>query len=189
MKTMNFKTIFCFVSLLHISGYVLSQTEIGLRPLFYQNDFSKPSDGFDGTSKGNHAGEWQLGASVRHYFRPRIPARLESNFTHGRYSLSNERFSYFNFCAMPEWRVTKRLFLGAGGFLNIALKDDLDLQPQKAVVGHVSNIGFRTGHFEIQFRYQQWLGSERKFTLGAGLDYFFALSPKSDDLRGGSPGN
>ncbi len=177
MKQSIFQAILSACFLFACSSLASAQTEIGLRPLFYQNDFVDPKGNGD-VSQGQHAGEWQLGISARNCFSRHFAARLEANHTRGRYTFSNIRFAYLNFCLIPEWRISPTVYFGAGGFVNATLKDPLDTQ-QKGETGLLANLGFRHGKFEIQCRYQRWIGSSGKFTLGAGLDYFFSLKKKT----------
>ncbi|GEM_PF-3433219 len=177
MKHSSLQTSFCAFLLFACFSPSFAQSEIGLRPLFYQNDFVYQKGNPEGVSQGQHAGEWQFGVSGRKCFSRHFAGRLETNLTRGRYSFSNIRFSYLNFCVIPEWRISPSVFFGAGGFVNAKLKDPLDTQ-QNGEAGLLANVGLRHGKFEIQCRFQRWLGQSGKFTLGAGLDYFFSLNKK-----------
>lgn len=178
MKHSRLPVSFCAILLFASFSPSFAQSEIGLRPLFYQNDFSNPAGSLDGGFQGSHAGEWQIGASGRRYLSRHFAGRLESNLVFGRYSFSNMHFSYLNICAIPEWRVSRSVFIGSGAFFNASIKDPLDIE-QKFATGILANMGLRHGPFEIQCRFQHWLGESGKFTLGAGIDYFWGLKKHS----------
>jgi len=166
---------FSLTCLPHISA----QTEFGVRLLFFQNDLSNQSA--TDVGQGPHAGEWQVGASMRKYFSSRFAGRLETNLTRGRYRLSGhgsnywlngKRFAYLSFCAIPEWRVSQTVFIGAGGFVNKSISDPYDTQ-RNIETGVLANLALRHRFVEIQCRFQKWLNPAAKFTLGAGIDIFF----------------
>jgi len=181
MKHSFFLTFLCAGLLLTSVSATFAQSEIGFRPLFFQNDLFSQKSSFDGVAQGFHAGEFQFGISGRTYFSRHFAGRLETNLNFGRYPFSKAHFSYLNFCAIPEWRVSRSVFLGSGPFVNVRVKDPINTE-QIVATGLLANIGFRHGDFEIQCRFQRWLGSSGKFTLGAGLDYFFGLNKKSGNV-------
>lgn len=149
-----------------------AQREIGLRPIFFQNDFSNPEGIIDGAYQGIHAGEWSFGVSKRRFFAPHFAGRSEVNFVTGRYPFTSKRFSYLNFCVIPEWRITKRVFTGYGAFINARIKDPFStVDPVE--MGVLACLGFRHDKIEIQSRLQYWAAPGGKFTFGAGLDYCF----------------
>ncbi|MFN0214409.1 MAG: hypothetical protein ACKVT2_09160 [Saprospiraceae bacterium] len=178
MKHFSLQVFICTCLLINCISPSLAQSEISVRPLFFQNDFTGQKGFVDGASQGQHAGEWQLGVSGRTYLSRHFAGRLETNLTYGRYPLSRVRFSYLGLSAIPEWHISPRFFIGSGAFLQTKIKDPFNTD-QNLTAGLLANTGFRHGQFEIQCRFQRWLGSSGKFTLGAGFDYFFGLNKKT----------
>ncbi len=187
MKHSNLQAFLCACFLFACASATSAQSEIGIRALFFQNDFSRIKSAAGQVSPESHAGEWQNGISFRHFHSNHFASHLELNFTRGRYRfagqgdyywLNSQRFAYLNFCALPEWRVSETVFLGAGGFLNLRLKDPFETQ-KPLETGALVNLGLRHGPFEIVCRFQHWFGPSRKFAFGAGLDYFFELNKKA----------
>jgi hypothetical protein len=175
-----------FLSHSPISAQNHYKNEIGFRPLFFQNDFGDNGNPLDGVYQGQRAGEWAHGVSFRQYFLPWLAGRVESNLVRGRYRFTGygpgfvagaERFAYLNFAAMPEWRVSKTLFLGAGGFANLKLVEPYEIQ-QRTETGVLANVGLRHDHIEITARLQRWLEPAGRFAVGVGIDCFFGLKEK-----------
>lgn len=147
---------------------VFSQNQFGLR-LFYQNDLIQTPDHW---AQGPAAGEWELGAFVRHQFARSAAVRLEANFVRARYKLSDDRFYALKFCGIPEWQISRIFSIGAGGFVNVLLFDPYDLQ-KKIETGVLVNMGMRYRRVEVQGRFQRSFVRDRKMGLGAGLAYYF----------------
>lgn len=182
IKTPHFLLI--LLALFPISG-IFAQKEVGVRILFYQNDLTSLKNRAGDEAQGYHAGEWQNGVSFRRIFSAHFANRLELNFTQGRYRLSGygpnyllngKRFSYLSFHILPELRATKTISLGAGGFILAQTKNPYEIEDPFGG-GIMANLGFRYASFEVNCRFQRFFGSD-KFTLGAGLDYFWRLKKK-----------
>lgn len=171
MRHPIFLSVCFFCLFLSCIPQISAQSEFGVRALFFQNDFVTSPQSVELNAQGPHAGEWQFGLSWRKYFADHFAGRFETNLTRGKYRLTNKRFSYLAFCAIPEWRVSSTVFLGAGGFVNLRLSDPNGTQ-KNSESGILANVAFRHKRIEIQCRAQKWLNPVNKFTLGAGIDVY-----------------